>query len=256
MPTLVAPVTAPAIAHFDDPVLRVTNTTSKRLFQRRCTWVRTCAMCGQYHGRIHDGSADVPSIQLHTNCGCMDSIIDPGETSKGYPTMDTVVPKLDSTQQKRFMGRGNFTLWQEGRVDFGDVVTRRRVRTFSEVTGRMKVPRSVLRNVKPDRRSDVLTRWFRDETGLSKPLARRAANSRVNLMDQGSALRRSFDKMIAEYPVTERELRDLFGKRLSAQVLRGDKSLRVVSVEVMGKEAAEKYLAGELTDEQARRAAQ
>jgi hypothetical protein len=245
----------PDIAFEDNPDLRQTNETDKRLWQRRCTWVRTCARCGQYHGQLHDQSAGVASIPVHINCQCVDNIIEPGETTRGYPTHDTIIQEASPGQQQRYMGKGNFDLWQNGSVKFEDVVSKRSIRPLHVVTSRIPQPVDLLKGVPTDKRVEVLADWYKDVHGLSGGLETRAAVARLNFTDMASVVRREFDSIIQDFAVPEAELRDLFGKELGREIFRGEAVLRVEVGSLLGSEVGGRYLAGELSVDQARAAA-
>lgn len=242
--------TIPTIAHDDLPEFRQINRTGQRLYHRRCSWVRTCARCGQYHGRLHDQSADVPSIPIHISCGCIDNIVEVGETAPGYPPQDVVIPELSGPQQQRYIGKGNFQLWQNGSVKFEDIVTRRRIKPFSVVSSKLKPPASVL-DVPADQLHGSLKRWYADAHGLTDGLDTRAATAKLNFVDFSQAVRREFDSIMQDFAVPEAELKKLLGAEIGKQVFDGTAGLRVEVLRTLGNEIGERYLSGKMTADEA-----
>lgn len=241
----------PSIAHEDIPEFRQTNETDTRLWQRRCAWVRTCARCGQYHGQLHNQSSGVASIPVHIECQCVDNIIEPGETTRGYPTHDVVIESATPAQQQRYMGKGNFQLWQNESVKFEDIVRKRSIRPLHQVTARLNPPKGLLDGVPRDKRVDVLSDWFKNEHGLSSGLDTRAAVSRLNFQDMATVVQREFDSVMTDFVLTESELTDLLGNELAKNVFRGEVALSVGVADTVGQAAATELLSGRITIEQA-----
>lgn len=244
-------VAAPSIAFADIPANRVTNTTAKRQYQRVCSWVNTCAACGQYHGMVHGFDAAVPRIPIHINCECKDLIIEPGETSVGYPGLEDIAPELAPVQQQRLMGKANYELWQSGTVDFKDIVQRRTILPFQTVVAKVQTPASLLKG-SPESAHARLADWFTKNAGLSKQAAGRAATARMNRVDMAKAIHREFLGIADEFSVTLPELKKLFTERMADKIWRGEASLRTVVVTVYGVDGS-RYLSGELTADELKR---
>ena len=254
MPVVVTNPTPPAIAFDDIPERRVVNETGKRMYQRRCTWQRTCAACGQYHGRLHDGSgADVPSIPLHIHCGCLDNPVAVGESTRGYPEPGDIAAQLNREQQQRYMGRANYDLWQAGKLDFSQIVGRRTVRPLASTASRVKIPASVTHG-KTGEDLRLAFRGHFERLGVPRQAAARAATARLSIEEQAIAVRRAFDDLIEGFPVTVAELRDVVGVEVAKGILGGKISLRTAVGDALGPELARRYLDGEISPGVARRA--
>lgn len=105
-----------------------TNNTGKILYQVHCLWHNTCSACAQYDLVIVEWFS-----QLHHNCQCYIVPIMPGDTGAVYHDWRQTIQDLPEGQQKELMGASNWKLYQEGVVQWEDIVHETHILTLREV---------------------------------------------------------------------------------------------------------------------------
>ncbi len=152
-------------------------------------------------------------------------------------------------QQRRLMGRGNFQLWQSGKVPFEKIVTKRRIRSFAQVSSKLRPPKGILSG-SPDVVERNLSNWYRDEFGLTGGNPTSAARVRMSLADQSRILGREFEATLQNFRLTEKELRLIWGKSVTNRILTGQVGLRVELEGMIGTTPTARLYSGAITIDQ------
>jgi len=126
--------------HAGNPGEVWTNDTGKAAFQFQANWSNTCGLCAQFDGHI----GPYWPIPLHYGCRCSNVLVRPGAQAKPFTDFRATIDGLDEAQRNRVVGAANLKLIKSGVVEWGDVVTAARVRTFAEVVDRGKLSAKAL----------------------------------------------------------------------------------------------------------------
>lgn len=122
------------------------NDTDRPWYQLDVAGFNTCAFCWQYNGRI---SRYWP-LPFHGNCRCRQRRIAMGQRAPlPFTDNERAMLAMEGHEQAALMGKALFRLWQEGVVEFGDIVTPGRIRTLEEVIAlkRLSIKRLVAAGV-------------------------------------------------------------------------------------------------------------
>lgn len=115
------------------PGTRYTNDTSRVLYQFVASLINTCGTCIQYHMQI----GTFWPIPLHRGCNCRQELVPPGKQAPHeFVDFEKILADLPQKQQIAAIGKSNYALLSRNIVEWEDVVTPSRVRTFQEVVSR------------------------------------------------------------------------------------------------------------------------
>jgi hypothetical protein len=89
-----------------EPGVAWENTGSKILWQLLVSWHNSCGQCIQYDHQI---STFWP-IPFHRGCVCRQAHVFPGSHAEPFIDFTEEIRKLDPVQQRRVVGKGNWTL--------------------------------------------------------------------------------------------------------------------------------------------------
>ena len=128
-------VNSPPGAFGGPPGDRWTNDTGKILYQLHVQFSHSCARCIQYANRIGPWWA----CPFHPGCNCTNIPIPPGKTAAPFVDFVAEMEALPPHQQAIAIGASNWKLIKSGVVEWGDVVTRGRIKPFSEVVETYKL---------------------------------------------------------------------------------------------------------------------
>lgn len=115
------------------PGTRWRNPTPLVFFQLRCSLIRTCGRCLQFHGMI----APHWNLPFHRNCRCTVAVVAPYADSP-FPFADflAILNRMPEAQKTAAIGASNYRLLHAGLVQWDDIVTPERVRSLAEVVAR------------------------------------------------------------------------------------------------------------------------
>jgi len=131
-----------------------TNDTSRVYWQLHVQFKNSCGLCIQYANAI----APYFPLPFHPGCNCTQTPVRPGQTAKPFVDFQAELAQLPHSQQVAAVGASNWRLIEAGKVEWKDVVTPGRIRTFREVVRRNDLTADDLKRA--GIRKDVVDRAF------------------------------------------------------------------------------------------------
>lgn len=176
-----------------------TNETEKVQYQFVASLVNTCGTCLQYHLAV---SSYWP-IPLHRGCRCRQTLVAPGATAEPWVDFRKMLDEMSAGQRREAVGASNYRLLKRGVVQWDDVVTNTRVRSFREVVARKRL-------TVPDLKS----------LGINERIARAAYDSTHTTGHQAAALhRKALVEQLNRAGVSTQQVRESFARGVASKVV-------------------------------------
>jgi hypothetical protein len=133
-----------------------TNNTERFKYQLIVAYSNSCGFCIQYDRAVSNWWP----LPFHPRCRCRQLLIRPGGSAEQFVDFKVKLASLPPVQITSAIGASNYRLLESGVVQWGDIVTETRVRSFREVVQRSKLSQAGLlkAGVRDDHATHALAR--------------------------------------------------------------------------------------------------